>query len=83
MKICDLNYLSLIDSKIDVIGGNAAELYWPNWLQNFPQFSGNSASASFFASATGDNTYTDVQATLITTENSSYSSVQSVAISSS
>ncbi len=83
MIINDLSYFTLLDSAVEIKGGNFAPSDWFNWLQSFPQVSGNSASASFFASATGENTYTDVQATLIVTENSSYSSVQSVAISRS
>jgi hypothetical protein len=83
MKIHDLSYLTLVGSEVGIQGGNMSLPYWSDWLQNFPDFAGNSASVSFSAIATGDNTYTDVQATLIVTENSSYASVSSVAISSS
>jgi|GEM_PF-5735659 hypothetical protein len=83
MRIHDLSYFTLVNSEVDIQGGNTATSFWSDWLQNFSNREGNSASVSFSAIATGDNTYTDVQATVIVTENSSYSSVRSVAISSS
>ena len=83
MEIQNLNYFTPVDSEQDIIGGNTTGFSWLDWLQDYPSFEGNTASASFFASATGDNTYTDVQATLIVTENSSSSSVSVVSISSS
>jgi hypothetical protein len=83
MSIHDLSYFTLIDSKVGIQGGNTPAFSWSDWLENFSNLEGNSASASFSAIATGDNTYTDVQATLIVTENSSYASVSSVAIASS
>jgi hypothetical protein len=83
MKITDLNYLNIIETKTHVVGGNQTPFYWPSWWRDFPVSNGNSASASFSAIAIGDNTYTNGEATLIVTENSSYSSSSSVAISSS
>ncbi|MGB3404507.1 MAG: hypothetical protein WBA77_17610 [Microcoleaceae cyanobacterium] len=83
MKITDLNYLNIIEPKTTIVGGNHTSSYWPSWWKDFPVSSGNSASASFSAIAIGDNTYTHGEATLIVTENSSYSSSSSVAISSS
>lgn len=83
MRIHDLSHFTLIDSEVGLQGGNTPTFSWLDWLQNFSNLEGNSASVSFSAIATGDNTYTDVQATLIVTENSAYASVSSVAISSS
>lgn len=83
MKINDLEYLAQIETLTKIIGGDFPGFYglnnWGSWLSS----DGNSASAFFSAIAMGDNTYTNVEATLIVTENSSYSSVSSVAISSS
>ncbi len=81
MKIDDLNHLDLVDLEECIKGGNTAE-NWYDWLQNIPIFNQNSATASFSAIAIGEDTFTAVEATVIVTENSSYSSVHSVAVAS-
>lgn len=83
MKINDLEYIAKIETSTKIIGGDFPDFSGLNNWGSWPSSDGNSASAFFSAIAIGDNTYTNVEATLIVTENSSYSSVSSVAISSS
>ena len=83
MKISDLDYLAPIETPTQIVGGDFFDFYGLNSWGNWPSSNGNSASASFNAIAIGDNTYTHGEATLIVTENASYSSASSVSISSS